>query len=150
MYSLVLILLFHCILACSCQKTTEYKKKIVSIAEWTISDKVQTKAISAAHCGVYCMKKYDKEKSCTAIIFDESNSVCTAASLAYFPTGLRLAWASSIYQGKTNAWFAIDRNDKTGTFELKNIFRSDDNGDTHPWFAIDLLVAKEITEVAET
>ena len=136
------VILFLSFLFSTCfrQKEAEFKAREVPIDEWEVSDKIESTTMSTAHCGIKCLKKFAKDQSCTAIIYDEANSICTLAQLAFFNTGLRVAWASSIHSGATNAWFAIDRNSKTGTYALCNIFRTDFNGDTHPWMAIDLLV----------
>ena len=138
-----ILLFFHYFIACSALSTAVYSTKVVSIDEWTVSDQVQIKAISTVHCGILCMNKYEKDRSCSAITFDQENSLCTAARLAYF-TSLKVAWASSIYGG-LNAGFAIDRNYQTGTLALKNIFRS--QKEFHPWFAVDLLRPHSVTSI---
>ena len=63
------------------------------------------------------------------------------------PTGLRLAWASSVHPSQLNAWYAIDKNVKAPG--MVNIFHSDNSkNEIHPWFAVDLLEPNVITEVA--
>ena len=106
---------------------------------------VQMKAISSVECGMRCLRKYTTDESCTAIIFEEDSSICTLAPLLVIPTGLRLAWASSVYgsgNGYGNkAWYAIDRNEKPGSISFSSL------EDLHPWFAIDLLLSQEVKQV---
>ena len=111
------------LLVCSCQDAASYKAENVSSDVLSVSETVQIKTQSTVECGIRCLKKYQLDKSCTAIIFDENSSICTLIQLAFYPTGLRLAWASSIFPG-LHAWFAIDRNIKTGSHALLNIFAS--------------------------
>ena len=145
-----MIILFYILnqflLVFSCQDAASYKAENVSSDVLSVSETVQIKTQSTVECGIRCLKKYQLDKSCTAIIFDENSSICTLIQLAFYPTGLRLAWASSIFPG-LHAWFAIDRNIKTGSHALLNIFASNTNGDSHPWFAIDLLVPHVIEGV---
>ena len=141
-----LIMVLCIILTCFGQKEAEFTAMPVSLGEWEASEKIVLHALSPIQCGIICLTKYENDKSCIAIHYDETTSLCTLTKLAYFSKGLRHAWASSVYEG-LNAWFAIDGNGKTGSFEMENIFCTGDNGDIHPWLAIDLLVTHDVTGI---
>ena len=140
-----LFLMLYITHICYSQHSTGFTKTVITVEEWNISDKVASTAKSAVHCGVICMMKYKKDKSCTAITYEENTGLCTTVLLAYVPKGLRIAWASS-FASLRKPFSAIDRNYETGSWDEQNIFLSKQNH-KHPWFAVDLLVPKNITQV---
>ena len=142
-----LFLMLYLIHICSSQHSTGFTKTVITVEEWGISDKVVASAKSVVHCGVICLMRYKKDKSCTAITYEENTGLCTTALLAFVPKALRIAWASSFYWPAV-PFNAIDRNYETGSWPERNIFNSALNShEKHPWFAIDILVPKNITQV---
>ena len=86
----------------------------ILLADWLGLNPIQTSERSAIECATGCNKLFKLDKSCNAIIFDESNNICSKAAYVLGPpdgenTGLRVAWASSVH-GDHYTWFAIDRN----------------------------------------
>jgi len=106
-----------------------YLPRKIPLGEWLALDHTQT----SETCDIECAKKcnqdfiynkirytsktssYRSTNPCNAVIFDESNNICTrtwytpAGPPAGKHTGLRVAWASSVL-GHSFPWFAIDRN----------------------------------------
>ena len=127
-------------MGCFSHDEAEFTASNTSYAEWEVSDKIEIKAKSHVHCGIKCLKMFKANESCTAIIYDEASSICSLAQLAFFETGLRLAWVTSISHGY-KAWFAIDGDERS-------FFSTKYNQDKHPWLAIDLLVPHNISGVS--
>ena len=94
---------------------------------------------------------FDKDLSCNSIIFDESNNVCTRAFYSPGPpfdqrgTGLRVAWASTIYSHGYNEKRAIDAD------HVNDVFHTNAKpGERIPWLAIDLVGPEKVTKVKMT
>jgi hypothetical protein len=126
----------------------DYVSERIPLGDWIGMKLNQSVERSALECSIGCNNLFDLEMSCNAIIFDASNNVCTRAWFITGPTddtGLRVAWASSVYT-PLEAWFAIDRNVR-GSATDENIFHSAENGEKFPWLAVDLITAHKVTEV---
>ena len=126
----------------------DYVSERIPLGDWIGMKLNQSVERSALECSIGCNNLFDLDMSCNAIIFDASNNVCTRAWFITGPTddtGLRVAWASSVYS-PLEAWFAIDRNVR-GSATDENIFHSAENGEKFPWLAVDLITAHKVTEV---
>ena len=132
-----------------------YLKNKIPLADWLALKHTQTTETCDIECAKGCENLFHLDQSCNAIIFDESNNICTktlyVASGPAEPTGLRVAWASSA--GKRPAWFAIDRMDDPGraSWGKHNLFAtkssSSSPNDEHPWLAVDLMTTHKVTAV---
>ena len=127
----------------------DYLVARVPLAEWLDLNHVQTVEECAIDCGEACNNMFDRDHSCNAIIFDESNDVCTRAfygqpsGTGIKKTGLRLAWASTVFSNnpRFNEEKAIDGDSKT-YFHSKHAVN-----EKYPWLAIDLVWPEKVTKV---
>ena len=76
-----------------------------------------TVARSLVECALQCHYSFNVDRSCNAIKFDDTSDTCSQANvgnldtLDIISTGLKVAWASSVSDGKY-PWFAIDNNQR--------------------------------------
>ena len=81
---LKILFLFCSFLGCFSQDEAEFTASNTSYAEWEVSDNIEIKAKSPIHCGIKFLNMFNANKSCTAIIYDESSSICSLAQLGFF------------------------------------------------------------------
>ena len=122
----------------------DYSIAKVPIAEWLEVALTPTVEECVIDCAEGCNKMYEIDMSCNAVIYDESNNLCTRAAYVAPPsegTGLRIAWASSAHLA---AWFAIDRY-LYGSRAKSNIWLG--SRAEHPWYAVDLILTQKVWKV---
>ena len=98
-------------------------------------------ANSFIECCLQCHYRFEVDRSCNAVRFDD-----TSIFINIISTGLKVAWASSVSDGKY-PWFAIDNNQR-GTFTASSIFHTGAGRGSFPWLAIDLIVISEVKRVS--
>ena len=142
------LIIFSTILMIRGDINIDYWPTKIPLSDWLAAPHVQTVEDCPIDCGEGCNKMFDKDLSCNAIIFDESNNVCTRAFYSPGPpfdqrgTGLRVAWASSLYSPGYNEKKAIDGNHANGFFHS-----AAKSGERFPWLAIDLVWPEKVTKV---
>ena len=124
----------------------DYAVQEIPLSAWLSLSHVQTVERGVLQCAKSCNDMFEKDQSCNAVIFDESNDVCTRALYApkpAEPTGLRTAWASIVNGNSWKECNAIDGNPET-------IFSTKFGRQDFPWLAIDLIWTEEVTKVEMT
>ena len=145
------ILIFSTMISPSVRgENIDYLPIKIPLSDWLTTTHVQTVENCVIDCGEGCNKMFDNDMSCNAIIFDESNNVCTRALYAPGPpldqrgTGLRVAWASSVWASGYNEERAIDGKSVGAFFHSAS---NDNNDETFPWLAIDLVWPEKVSKV---
>ena len=126
----------------------DYLKARIPLGDWLSLEHIQTVEECVLDCGELCNEMFDTHQSCNAIIFDESNNVCSR--FLYVPqppselkgTGLRVAWASSLYSSTYREQKAIDGDLVNGFFHSREA-----PPEKFPWLAIDLVWPEKVTKV---
>ena len=93
-----------------------YEKVEVPTSDWPNYLNTKSYEIDIAHCGYLCDQLTE---SCNAVYFSKSSGLCTKALVKLGPvedTGLRIAWASSVYKDQyaaaghaAHVWYVVDR-----------------------------------------
>ena len=128
------------------EENIDYWTSRIPLDYWLSLKHVTTVEESTLDCGEGCNQMFDTDHSCNAFIFDESTNICTRALYTIEPplelrgTGLRVAWASSIYGSPYNEEKLMDR-------ILENFFHSAEMLEQFPWIAIDLVWPEVVTKV---